>query len=179
MARGRSFRGQLRSRRPTDWLSTAPGTIITATSGGDPAVVLAILVAETAAPVGTIIRVRGNVRIEHNATNAGTQFWGLGLCLITDVEGTVAAGGGLPHPIADADSERWMWTSYGFVSNNGVNTDTEVAGIQYERVAIDSKAMRRWDENQRLVLLLENDALAGTADLVVAMGFLRVLMKLP
>ena len=92
---------------------------------------------------------------------------------MTDQEAAVGATAA-PHPLGEADDDRWMWHWCGVVEHN---TTIDGAGISATRVEIDSKAMRKWDSSQQLALIVENDALDGAAASVIASGFFRILLK--
>ncbi len=132
-----------------------------------------VVVLEGAIHKPTIVRVRGCVRVQHPGVIVGGQAFGLGLLLMQDTEVT---GGTFPGPLTAADDDRFLWHHCGFVQHRA-----SVGGFaqeSYEDVKIDSKAMRIWEENKQLVLLMENSDLIGTTSTILGQGFFRMLLKL-
>ena len=105
----------------------------------------------------TIVRVRGVLALRSDQIGALEDFHGaFGMAVVEEP----AAGVGVtavPSPVFNAASEAWfVWQafagSFTFVSAVGFDGN---AGHQYE---IDSRAMRKVNSEQRVVILLENNA---------------------
>ncbi len=147
-----------------------------------------VAIGEGAGLPGTLVRIRGNVHIEIAAETAAdvSILYGVGVGLFDDRALAVspAAAVGLPRPVNDADSEKWMWIEYGFL---GVGPSLGVTDLSSDgtgrRIAIDipvdSKAKRKWDENLTLVWLVENVAVEGTATELDAAVMARMLIMPP
>jgi len=84
------------------------------------------------------------------------------------------AAGVLPDPdiAGDKPSRGWVWRSRQVVTQNGIG-----AQVLYE-VRADIRGARKI-ENGELFLVVDNNAIAGTAFTMDVTGLVRVLMKLP
>ncbi len=82
----------------------------------------------------------------------------------------------MPTPLADEDWEGWIWHSYWQTrSITATIADGANAAALQTRIKVDSKAMRKWDEDQRLVGVVEtveNDTAACEIQ-----GDTRILVK--
>ena len=143
-------------------------------------------IAEGAVAPGTIVRIRGCVHIEIAVETAAAvlQIFGIGIGLFDDRAFAVANAAGLPKPLLDADDEKWMWFHCGFVGQgpdlaaevtNESNGTGRTIGVD---LMVDSKAMRKWDENQTLAWVLENEPVDGAATELDVAVFGRMLVKL-
>ncbi len=78
-----------------------------------------------------------------------------------------------------------MWWNCGFIGNgpllSGPSIESESEGTG-RRVAVDievdSKAMRKWDENMTLAWIVENEPADGTATEIEVITMGRMLIKL-
>ncbi len=174
MARSRGFR-RAGQKRATDWLgSVVPSAVATA-----PTVISSlggISLTEGSVSLNTIVRIRGCFRTQRAAGGSGAQAFGVGCGMFSDREVTLAASGGLPGPLTDADDDRWMWHACGFVEE--VTDPTQHEGVGFQRIDIDSKAMRKWEENFQLHFVVENLNISGAAVGIISNLFFRVLVKL-
>jgi len=188
MARRRFGRPQV-ARRPTDWIrgSTDFSALVSIASGAK-TVISTVAVTEGAARPGTIIRMRGCIHLElaDETANATLQEYGIGIALVDDRALAVSPsiGAGLPDPIADRDFEDWMWWRCGYLGDGPAITSTAPESDGTARrlatdIEIDSKAMRKWDENQSLVVVVQNNLIDGVATEIDAVMSMRVLLKLP
>ena len=130
MARRRFGRPSVRvARRMTDWqfASGVPVGLISCASGTT-AVLGTVAIAEGGTMPGTLVRIRANVHIEIASETAAATLQGFGVAvgLFDDKALAVStgAGTGLPNPISDADSEKFMWVEYGYV---GIGPDIAIA----------------------------------------------------
>ena len=99
----------------------------------------------------TIARIRGRLSlIQKTGVTVGDGFQGaIGIGIAT-TPAVVAGTGSLPMPIAEADSENWLyWQSVGV--HNGL---TSGAGSSLD-LEIDSKAMRRFPDEMSLYAAIE------------------------
>jgi len=190
MARRTFGRPARAARRRTDWFfaSAQPSTLVSVPDGGTRvAGSIAITEGSISLALGTIVRIRGVVHIELAAETAADVLtaYGVGIGLFDDRAFAVANAAGLPKPILDADDEKWMWISYGHLGVGPSITDaviTDVSNGTGRRVAVDievdSKAMRKWDENQTLAWVVQNDNVDGTPTELDVTVFGRMLLKL-
>ncbi len=174
MARRRFGRpGRGIARRSTDWqfATGVPSGLISVASGAQ-AVLGSVAIGEGAGLPGTLVRIRGNVHIEIAAETAAQtmQLFGVGVGLFDDRALAVspAAAVGLPRPVSDTDSEKWMWIDFGFLGTYDLGFALPNEGDGTGRrlsidIPVDSKAKRKWDENLTLVWLCENLAIDGAA----------------
>ena len=132
-------------------------------------------------PVGTIVRIRGCIYMELALETAAStiQEVGVGLALVDDraLAVSTSAGAGLPQPIDDEDYEGWMWWNCSYLAVEGNVAVRNQGGHGARMIEIDSKAMRRWDENQTLVWLVQNKPIDGTAAVVEVAMHGRMLIK--
>ena len=96
-----------------------------------------------------------------------------GMCVVSD-DAFAAGAAAIPGPFTDADSDLWfvhqfMYSSFQFLDATGVTNPT---GSQYK---IDSKAMRKFTEAERVVIMVENGH--GTQG-ALAWSAIRVLSSL-
>ena len=154
---GRGFRRGTRS--PSQW----SGAIANSTLASDSKVALAVFT-----PVGggshvTPIRVVGILTFEFAATpSLGTGALGMGVFSDQAILTGVAA---LPDPITDIGDDLWM-----LIVPLPVVTNTRRATIEF-----DSRAMRKVEDGQSLVLIAAQTATGVTLELSV---YLRVLSKI-
>ncbi len=111
----------------------------------------------TTAEQQTIVRVHGVLHVTLiTASVAGAGFLGAaGIALVN----TDAFGQGInsiPGPLTDAHWDSWLWHSFWDVrALTGTIGDGANSGAAHQRIAIDSKAMRRWDPAETLVIMVE------------------------
>jgi len=178
VARRRAFRrGQFGKRRTTDW-NKFPDPSNVQIAAGAVVEVASITLGNGGLHKPTVTRIRGAMRLFHETfTTAGIQSWGAGIMLLTDAE---LAAGALPGPITDIDEDRWIWLAHGWLHSAPANSvaGTGVSGDASESVVVDSKAMRIWEENFTLSMLVENINHTATASSINAAFTGRVLLKL-
>ncbi len=157
-------------RMATDWSASAPQTALTTIAASTNALL------QVFTPIiggETVIRIRGlfGWRTDQAAADE-EQLGAVGICKVSEPAATIGISA-IPTPNTDAAWGGWIWHSYfasffEFVSSTGVFAD----GLH--RIVIDSKAMRKFDEDDRLVLVVENSAATGIR---VADSF-RILSKI-
>ena len=187
MAGRRYGRPQPSRRRKTNWTSlfgdfSALGTVA---SGASAIMSSGGITEGSISAIGTIIRMRGCIHLELACETTATllQQVAIGIALVDD-KAFAAGVGSLPSPRDDEDFDGWMWWWCGHLGygdrNDGTVTDS-TGGFRRPSVEIelDSKAMRKWDENQTLVAIIQNISIdAGGAAVEFAMAG-RMLMKAP
>jgi len=106
-------------------------------------------------PPLTVIRERG-VALTASDQTAATELWegAIGFAVVT--EAAAAAGvASMPAPITDADWDGWYaWYGIQGVIKVGSNIGFDANGGY--RTEIDSKAMRKVNDEESLVILVEN-----------------------
>ena len=157
MARATRFRGSTRAKRRTHWVGVNAAASISSTSS--------LLMANLG--IGhegeTIVRVRGLLTAGINSASAvGDGFSGaLGIGIVTAA--AAAAGvASVPTPLTEVGWDGWMLHQFfGAFRTLGAGGNGE-----FDRVVLESKAMRKATEDDSLVFVLEV-AEIGTATLDV------------
>ena len=178
MAR-RTFRGPaLRQgqRRLTEWGASADVSTTSGLLAGsvvlDQSFTNAILNAAGLFP-STIVRVRGDlwVRSDQNAANE-TPFGAMAFAVAN--ENARAAGvASLLAPIADEGADAFFVYQYFHGGNFGASTGALFAN-PWHHFPFDSKAMRKLEDGDSIVIMMENSDGAGGADYVLKF---RILFK--
>ena len=165
MARRRLGRGfsPLRQgqRRQTIWIASADVTAVTAIGGG--VIVFDQLFSEAAlrtigASPSTIVRTRGQLWVQSDVSNAQERpFGAMGFSVVSDQAAAVGVTA-LPAPISNEDSDLFFvyesWQAATVVSDAGFTNPM----YQY---SFDSRAMRKIEDGDAIVVVLENAALGG------------------
>ncbi len=169
------------SRRQTAW-SIGPAT---GSAPGSPQAISAS--GTTLATIGiganvqglTLIRTRGQLTLSLDTAAAnGNGFVGAFGIAVVGGEAFTAGVGSLPDPQDDADDERWLYHRWFQVhSTTAVTADIGAQPLASVVVEVDSKAMRKTEENEVICAVL------GVVEIGTAsMGWMfasRVLDKLP
>ncbi len=171
MARGRNFRANIiRSGRKTFWFD---GVWTRTSSGtGVSTVVTSLNAAALALRPFTVVRTRGVIRIGSDQIIAiETQLAAFGHIIVSDQ--AVAVGvTAVPTPLTESGSD---WFVYQPMAGEFVEMAQSIQQIGGELQSIDSKAMRKVEEGQDIIGVVENDS---TSDGVVISVFTRILIKL-
>ncbi len=166
MARRRFAGGR---SRPTNWISLTgdPDNVLSVASGGQAIVATATIQSSAIGP-STIVRVRGAIGIFGTALLS--QIVGVGIGLVSDRAATTGITA-VPHPLTDEEWDGWLWRDAVYIGASQNATINEWV--------IDSKAMRKWDDDMTLVVVAENLPIntAGVAALISING--RILVKGP
>ena len=107
-------------------------------------------------PPATLVRVRGYVHLGLETTSAvSSGFAGaVGLALVND-DAFSQGINSLPGPFSDPNYS-WIWHSFFDVrSLTATHADAVNAPGMDQRLDLDSKAMRKWNGTQTLILMLE------------------------
>jgi len=91
----------------------------------------------------------------------------------TDALGVGATA--FPSPIDDMDAE-WLWHGL-FAMRAVAGTQTDTDGGQYRSREIDSKAMRRFKQNEQPVIMVDSSILSSSPTFDVVIG-VRMLVAL-
>ena len=157
-------------RRATDWSASLPEVSGTTVAGST-----ATLLQSFTPIVGgeTLIRTRGLVTIRSDQFAASENMIGaFGMCIVTDQAASIGITA-IPHPATDAAWGGWFvhfFYSQQMRFGTGVGFDPN-AVVQYP---IDSKAMRKVDEDETLAVVVEN---AGSEGIVITSS-VRILSKI-
>ncbi len=149
-------RGRLPARRSTAWTGSITLTAVQALAAAS--VVLDQVFVPTVAEQ-TITRVRGLLSVQSDQLAAGEDAFGAFGMAVVEEPAATAGVASLPHPMDDSSSEAWfVWQPFSttFVFGSAVGFDAQ-GGNQY---VIDSKAMRKINNEQRVVILLQNSSSA-------------------
>jgi len=155
MARRPRFVQRSFTKRATFWGRSPADTVVTSLAAG------AAVLDSTAVPIvqgETIVRTRGHIAIQSDQLSGGENLVGaVGMAIASD-EAVAVGVGSLPTPYTDSDSE--LWFMHEFFSHSFKFTDA--TGWQEQGFSIwkfDSKAMRKMESSQTLIVVVEN----GTA----------------
>ena len=172
---GRQFargRGRLGSKRETTWRPIPLVAFAVSTSG---TLIASLDAEELAKRPFTIIRVHLAARFVSDQNIASEEFQvGVGMCVVSDQALAIGITA-VPTPLTDLGSDLWLLHQLVF---SGITFDT-AAGTQSPDGAptayIDSKAMRKINDDQDLVLTVERDNALGDGATVIIGG--RALIK--
>jgi len=155
-------------RRKTDWINSADQAYIAIAGNTNVLHQSAVMLDGE-----TIVRTRGIMSSQPSVYSADLNVIGaMGMAVVSE-QAAVAGAGSIPGPWTNAAWDGWFVHEYytwnfEFLSSVGVNTPSSVQQV------IDSKAMRKVEAGDRLVVMVESE---GDAHLV-AVNF-RMLFKLP
>ena len=157
-----------RNRRDTLWGST-PAAITTLAAASTATLVASLSAAALALRPFTIVRIRGYWFVDSDQSAASEDYGAaIGCCVVSDQ--SVAIGvTAVPTPETDRGSDLWMLheTMYGsFQFGTAVGFET-LSGN-----AVDSKAMRKVEEGQDFILVVETPATVSSARIQTADRFL-------
>jgi len=142
-----------RSRRSTDW-GFGPDMLSQSVTAS---VKLLGTTSVTLADPATIVRIRGLLHLTLTGfAGAGEGFAGAAGIALVNADAFAQGINSIPGPLSDSNWDSWMWHSFFDVrSITGTIADgANAAGID-QRVEIDSKAMRKWDPADIMVLMTE------------------------
>ncbi len=160
-------------RRETVWIAaTVSNRTIAAASTA--VVDRALNAAALALRPFTVVRSRYQTSIQSDQSAATEdQLGAMGQCVVSDQAVTVGVTA-VPNPLTDIGSDLWMlWEGFNssFLFKTAVGSDAQFATSR----AVDSKAMRKVEEGQDLVVVMES---GGTSGGFTLSTFGRVLLKL-
>ena len=175
--RSRSFPSGSRNKRKTFWFASADVAGLTnlaaATIVVDQAVSKVAIDAGPGYPM-TIVRTRGSVWIKTDqVANSEQPFGGFGFAVVGE-EARAAGAGSLPGPILDEDSGQWFVHGF-FAQALVVVSQTSIHHDGFVRTDFDSKAMRKVEENEAIVVMLENASSGHGLSYIIKF---RMLLKL-
>ncbi len=170
---GRRF--STRSKRRVTWAGEAIdlGDII---SGTPQFLVLVPEAIMEEFPTPTVVRMRGQLAVATDAAGGPVSLATVGLGVYLADNAAVAAGT-LQLPLRDAGSD-WIWWYPAVIKEGSAGQAEQDQWAGFDRVIVDSKAMRKVKNDQALVLVAEVVNAQGTAQANVY-GRIRVLLKAP
>ena len=144
-------------RTATDWSASTPITAFT-TVAASTAVLDQVFIP---LPGGeTVLRTRGIFTFMSDQAAANENVLGaVGIGVVSEQAATVGITA-IPHPATDAAWGGWLWHSF-FASRLQFVSAVGVLPEMAQTIVIDSKAMRKVGENERLVLVMENSSIKG------------------
>jgi len=141
-------------RRATDWSASS----LQAGTTTVPASSAVLTQAFVPLPGGeTVIRIRGSFGWQTDTPGAPeVQVGAYGIAVVTAQAVSVGITA-IPHPVTDAAWGGWMY--HHFIQSSNQNfTNAGFAFGGFHRIEVDSKAMRKVDEDDRLVMVVENSS---------------------
>ncbi len=148
------------ARRQSDWAFIGAGHT-TMASAGTAVVVASLNASALALRPFTVVRSHLELIIVSDQTAAAErQIAAAGLCIVSDQASAIGVTA-VPTPSTDAGSDlwfahQWMFNDFEFVSGVGIHPN---AGRRY---TIDSKAMRKVNGDEDLLLVMENVLTGGS-----------------
>ena len=145
------------AKRNTDWVGSVPLTSMAALAASS------VVLSQIFTPTGsgeTVIRTRGLFGYSSDQVGATeTQLGAIGIGVVSAQAVSVGVSA-IPHPDTDASWDGWFWHSY-FVSRIFFNSAIGFDGNMVQHITIDSKAMRKVGDEERVVVVVQNSAGVG------------------
>ena len=159
MARRPFVRGRNTARRKTQWTSSPAETAFIALAAATSIFDLAFTT--TGDRPETMARLRGLLTVMTDQfTATESPFGAVGMCVVSDEAAAVGITA-MPKPYTDAESDLWLFHQYWSAP---VSAPTAVGmnnvAVQY---LLDSKAMRKVNEDETLVGIIQNGSAANGA----------------
>ena len=170
MAR-RDFRrgaAAIRQKRLSTWFFASPvGVTLTATGG---TITHQLNAAALALRPFTVIRSHLEIYVESDQEAASEQYIGaVGMCVVSEQASAIGVTA-VPTPIIDLGSEYWFLHQMYMGSCN-----LQAAGIindNPDRLSVDSKAMRKVNESEDLLIVAEFSGIGSGQSVLIAGRFL-------
>jgi len=172
MARRRQVVRQFSSgpRRMTQWAGSVDQVNATTLAAGAAVLDQSLSQATLGQLVpATVVRTRGSIWIASDQVSANEEAWGaLGFAVVTE-QARVAGVGSIPTPISEEANEQWfVWQPFlGYFATG--------QGATWHRHDFDSKAQRKVQEGDAIVVAIENASAAFGLQYVIKF---RMLLKL-
>jgi len=159
-----------RQRRATQWLQSAIDTGSTSLAAGAAVLDQSFAFGEKA----TIVRTRGRLWVKSDQIASTEEpFGAIGLAVVTDQAFAIGVTA-VPTPITDASSDNWfLWEPW--QASMVAATQVGFSGDSWTGYELDSKAMRKVDDGDTVVVVLENTSGAHGCEFIVTF---RMLVKL-
>ena len=144
-------------RSATDWSASVQATSFTMVAAS------AVTLLEFFVPIAggeTVLRTRGHfVWMSDQSDAIESQIGAVGIGVVSEQAQSVGITA-VPFPDTDAAWGGWLWHSY-FASRMEFKTAAGFDPNMAHRMVIDSKAMRKVGENERLVVVVQNSSPFG------------------
>ena len=164
-------------RRMTEWGASADITALSALSAGsvvlDQSFTDAVLSGAGLLP-STIVRVRGDIWCRSDQDAANENPFGAMTFAIANENARAAGVASLLAPLADEAADSFFVFQYFMGGNFGASTGALFAN-PWHHFPFDSKAMRKIEDGDSIVIVLENGDSAGTMHYILKF---RILFKL-
>ena len=176
MAR-RGFRGSFAPRRQgprraSDWAASADDTGITALAASAAVLDQTLAASQLLGGAGTIVRTRGSIWVSTDQTaNTEAPFGAIGFAVVTDQAAAIGVTA-VPTPITDEVSDQFF-VYESFLSGILVSSDISIMNPWME-YKFDSKAMRKVEASQTIIVTVENASSSAGLQYVVKF---RMLIK--
>ncbi len=167
--------------RPTFWsgsVSTAFATLTSATP------LIATLVSEAGlenVPNPTLMRTRGAVTVSLNQGNVINEAFSVAVGIAVIGARAFAAGtASVPLPLTDSGNDKWLWWGHATINSGIVGSGTVDSSLYCPcvRLDVDSKAMRKIQADEVIMIAFEVDDLVAAAARQIDVSFgLRMLLK--
>jgi len=157
-------------RRATEWSSSPDITTATTLAAATKVIAQSFPASTLAAVVpATVVRVRGNIWVASDqASSSEEPFGALGFAIVS--QNALTAGvASVPGPITDEIEDRWFVYEY-FQAYFATGQ-----GVTWQRYAFDSKAMRKIQDGDAIVIMVENAHSTMGMEFIVKF---RILFKL-
>ena len=146
------------SRRKTNWIPSGDATTFgTLVAGGVvlDQVLTAAAIQGLVGPESTIVRTRGLLAVWSDQVAATeTVFGAMGMAIVSDAAATAGAGS-IPAPYTDAGWDGWFMHQFFSHTHVAGSTLTSMSPTQ-TNFPFDSKAMRRLQDEEAVVVLIED-----------------------
>ena len=144
-------------RKATDWSASSVATALV-TLAGSSVVLLEIFVPISGGE--TLIRTRGFFTYGSDQAAANENIIGaVGIGVVSEQAATVGITA-VPHPDTDSAWGGWLWHHY-FAARIEVGSAVGFDPLMQQNIVIDSKAMRKVGDSERLVVVVENSSATG------------------
>jgi len=144
-------------KRHGDWVGSVPQTVLATVAGS------ASLLDQSFTPVGageTVIRTRGLFGFKSDQIGANEDIMGAVGIGIVSAQAVSVGITAVPHPDTDSGWNGWLWHSY-FASSLAFGTAVGFIGDNLRLITIDSKAMRKVGDEERVVVVIQNSSTTG------------------
>ncbi len=107
---------------------------------------------------GTLIRVRGVIRAQITSAAGVDGLIGFGIAVVEQRAFTAGiAANALPRPISEGGDDIWLWHGVMPLWGDNAPSDAIAGNATFE---VDSKAMRKFEDNVTVALIAESDTVA-------------------
>jgi len=157
MARQRGRIVSRGSKRHGEWVGSTPQTSLTALAASS------VVLDQVFTPFDageTVIRTRGLFAVKTDQViSTENQMGAVGIGIVSEQAATVGITA-VPHPDTDSGWNGWLWHSY-YASSFTFGSSVGFTSPTLFHIEIDSKAMRKVGDNERLVVVVENSGVVG------------------